>query len=289
MNAITLITKALQMLDLVYKQSSLTAIFEVPAELRKETLNAKTFLIAKRTLPKLGDYSRATGAATGDVTLDWETFTLEQDRGVRYTVDEMDATETGGLAIAGNIAQLVKESVVPETDTYTFAKLAGNAGKTVSQTLTKENVIEALEEANAVLTDAEVPEEGRVLFVNTTTYKNLKLSAEYSTQVITTDGNVQKTIEKIGDIPLIKVPSARFYTQCTPTAAGLTIPEGAKAINFMLVHPSAVMKITKLNDARVFTPEQNQATRGYLIDYRLYFDVFVLENKKAAIYVNHAV
>jgi hypothetical protein len=37
---------------------------------------------------------------------------------------------------------------------------------------------------------------------------------------------------------------------------------------------------------KIFTPDQNQSSDQYLLDWRLYYDVFVLDNKNKGIFVN---
>ena len=57
-------------------------------------------------------------------------------------------------------------------------------------------------------------------------------------------------------------------------------------INFMIVEPSAVTKVTKHVVPRVFSPEVNQSADAWSFTYRLYGDVFVEENKVAGIYLH---
>ena len=68
-NAITTIQKYLPLLDQVYAFASCSAILDTPNALVRETADAKTVLIAETSMSGLGDYSRADGFVSGDLTL----------------------------------------------------------------------------------------------------------------------------------------------------------------------------------------------------------------------------
>jgi hypothetical protein len=50
------------------------------------------------------------------------------------------------------------------------------------------------------------------------------------------------------------------------------------------MHPSSVLQVTKLSDMKVFAPADNQTADAWLIQYRLYHDAFVYDNKVKGIY-----
>ena len=51
----------------------------------------------------LGNYDRQTGFVDGDVNLTWETKTMTQDRGRRFTIDENDVNETNFVLTAASV------------------------------------------------------------------------------------------------------------------------------------------------------------------------------------------
>ena len=63
---------------------------------------------------------------------------------------------------------------------------------------------------------------------------------------------------------------------------------GAKAINFMIVHPSACAAIQKHKKLRYFAPDTNQGKDAHKWQYRLFHDLLVYENKKGLIYCHTA-
>ena len=54
----------------------------------------------------------------------------------------------------------------------------------------------------------------------------------------------------------------------------------------MLMHPSAVWQAVKLNSLKVFSPEENQTSDGWLFQHRAYHDGGVYENKVKGVYLH---
>ena len=92
------------------------------------------------------------------------------------------------------------------------------------------------------------------------------------------------------EMPIVKVPQTRFYTAVTlgdgksNAAGGYAKAEGAKDINFMIVDRASVIQLIKHGKIRVFDPDTNQSADAYKVDYRVYHDAWVLNNKKNGIY-----
>ena len=84
-------------------------------------------------------------------------------------------------------------------------------------------------------------------------------------------------------MPIAKVPQTRFYTAVT-LGDGYAKAEDAKDINFMIVDRASVIQLIKHGKIRVFDPDTNQSADAYKVDYRIYHDAWVLENKKNGIY-----
>ena len=288
-NSIDLATKFLPYLDEVYKRNSLTAILDMANE-QVEFVGAQTAKVFKIDVDGLGNYSRNAGFVPGSADGTWETLTLERDRGRSFNIDVMDNDETLGMMMASTLAQFERVSVVPELDAYRLAKYAANAGTKVSATLSgSDNIADLIQVAEATLDDKEVPYEGRLLYVNPTIYSYLKGDITRYTQ--NGEGNINTEIEMYDNMRVIRVPSARFNTQVTlasPTdassAGGYTTT--GQDINFMIIHPSAVVQVVKHVVPRIFSPQQNIESDAWRINYRVYHDAWVLANKTYGIYVH---
>lgn len=293
-NSIAYASKFLPILDEIYKRESLTSILDTANE-RVEWIGAKTANVFKTSLSGLGNYDRNAGFVPGSVNGTWEPLTIEIDRGRSFSVDVMDNDESVGMAFGTLLGENERVNVVPEVDAYRFAKYAGlaDASQKVSATLTAaDNIADLIQTAEAAMDDAEVPYEGRILFVNPTVYGYFKGDITRFTE--NGDPNVNGNIEMYDGMRVIRVPSARFNTAITLNAPATASDAGGytasgKAINFMIVHPSAVVQVVKHVIPRVFSPEVNQEADAWKLNYRIYHDAFVLDNKTKGIYVHSAV
>ena len=107
------------------------------------------------------------------------------------------------------------------------------------------------------------------------------------------EDNINTNVEYFDDMRIIRVPSARFNTAITlaqpTTAAGAGgYTASGYPINFMIVLPSAVLKVMKHRNVRVFAPEQNIEADAYRVNFRFAYDAWVLDNKVKGIYVHRA-
>lgn len=292
-NSIAYAQKYLPLLDEIYKRESLTAILDTANE-RVNWIGAKTANVFKTELTGLANYDRNAGFVPGSVTGTWEPLTIAIDRGRSFSVDVMDNDESVGMAFGTLLGENERVNVVPEVDAYRLAKYA--AAATGSNVATKtlaatDDVAAFVQTAEAVLDDGEVPYEGRILFISPNAYSNLKTKITRFTE--NGDPDVNGRVEMYDGMRVIRVPSARFNTAITlnapttNTGAGGYTASGV-AINFMIVHPSAVIQIVKHVIPRVFSPEVNQEADAWKLNYRIYHDAFVMANKVNGIYLHKA-
>lgn len=298
-NDIKLVTKYLPLLDEVYRVNAKSSILEADASMVQQTADAKVIKINKLDMDGLGDYSRQDGYPVGSIVSDWETHEFENDRGRRFNLDKMDNLESLGLTFLNMAGQFMKQKVIPEKDAYTFAKIAGTTGiEGTNGSLTSANTKQAIEIALATLGENEVDEGNMVLFVTPTVKGNLEAQINRSLASGVTEYG--QKIEYFNDIPLITVPQTRFYNGIDlldgtstgetaggykkHTSTGATGDANAVDVNFILMDRASAISIAKNNVAQIFAPEVNQLHDGWTFNYRFYYDVFVLENKRSGIY-----
>lgn len=288
-NNITKFKKYISLLDEVYKQASLTSILDSDPQTAQQGANANEIVIPKLSMDGLADYDRNSGYVKGSVTLTNETVQFNYERGRKFSVDAMDNEETAGVAFGKLASEFLRTKVAPELDAFRFAQYAGtsgiskvSAGATLS---TGATVIEALRAANNKMDEDEVPYEGRILFI-TPTLKGLveDLDSGKSREVLSAFSNI------------VKVPQSRFYTQITlldgsssgETAGGyIKMASTGADINFMIIHPSALMQYPKHTVNKIISPEENQIDDSWMFFYRAYGLADVYENKTAGIYLHH--
>lgn len=271
--SIELVTKYLPYVDEIFKKESKISL------LTNSDFNwtgAHTVKAYKISTASMNDYDRNgvndTASRFGkpqDLQATTEEFTLKKDRSFTFVVDKLDNDETGGtLTGATALARQIREVVIPEVDKYTYTKMTLNAGTVAdSKELTPENIYDEITLANRILDDDEMPETARVLIVTPDTYRTMKKSKEITLDTeIGQDMRLKGIIANLDGAFIIKVPSSR-------------LPEN---FGFMLAHPSATVAPTKLEDYR--THQDPPGISGELIEGRIVYDAFVLDNKVKGIY-----
>ena len=195
---------------------------------------------------------------------------MKRDRSFTFAIDKLDEDETGQqLEAASALARQLREVVIPEVDTYTYGVMAAGAGHKVemAEKLTKDNIYMEIIRASNALDNDEVPETGRVLVVTPDTYLLMKQCKDIVMETnIGNDMRLKGVIANLDGMTVIKIPAKR-------------LPEN---LGFMIAHPVATVAPTKLEDYR--THSNPPGISGYLVEGRICYDAFVLENKACAIY-----
>ncbi len=287
MNAIELATSFVPILDEVYQNASLTANLDGAAELASQGANANELIIPMMDMQGMGDYSRNGGYVSGDVNLSNETVKCNYDRGRKFQVDAMDNLETAGIAFGRLAGEFIRTKATPEIDAFRFASYAGldgiskvDAGATLA---TGEAVIAALRVAMAKMDEDEVPADERHLYITSPLHGLVK------------DMDTTKSREILEEFASVtKVPQKRFYTaidlksgKTGEEAGGYVKNEGAKDINFMIIHKPAVIQYPKHVVPKIVEPAANPDADAYIFGYRNVGIADAYENKRAGIYLHH--
>ncbi len=247
---------------------------------------AHTVKVYKITTSAMNDYDRSgsnVGVTDGEAgTVVWsrygavaalsatnEEFTLSKDRSFTFAIDKLDQDETAQqLSAASALARQQREVVIPEVDTYVYGKMCTGAGsKPTALALTKTNIYEEILKASAALDGAEVPESGRVLVVTPATYLLMKQCGDITMDTdIGNDMRLRGVVSNLDGAIVIKVPANRL----------------PQKFGFMLAHPCATVAPVKLDDYKIHPDPPGIS--GSLVEGRICYDAFVLDNKKMAIY-----
>ena len=290
-NNIELAQKFVPIIDDIYKSASVSQILDAETE-SVDFSGVNAINVLKIETTGLGDYSRSDGYPKGDVTGTWEMMKLTEERGKEISIDRMDNDETLGKAFGAVTGSFMREHVIPELDAYRFSKYASTEGilsKTETAALTAETIIGAIDNAVKDMDAAEVPETGRILFVNS----DLKpLMNKALTRHWGSDSAVNTALTEYNGMKIIYVVSSRFYKGIKLNEGkeswGFTKAEGAKALNFMIIYPQAVLQAQKLAMPKIFSPDENQEKDAWKFQFRLYHEACVYENKAKGIFANIA-
>ncbi len=273
--AINLVTKFLPYVDEIFTTESKKSIL---TNNDYSWTGAHTIKVYKISTAPMNDYDRAgtgsgsTGSRYGSVSslnATTEEFTLTKDRSFTFAIDKLDNDETlAQLAGASALARQQREIIIPEVDKYVYGVMTTKAGtKPEAVALTAENIYTKIIEANQALDDAEVFEANRVLVVTPAIYLLLKQCKDITMETdIGNDMRLKGVVSMLDGLTVVKVPASRL-----PAKFG-----------FMIAHPCATVAPVKLEDYKIH--QDPPGISGDLVEGRICYDAFVLDNKKKAIY-----
>lgn len=199
-------------------------------------------------------------------------LTVTRDRAFTFVIDKGDDEQTGLTMNAGKaLARQLREVCVPEYDTHVFKKLAVAAcakeGHSATTAPTKSNAYELFLNAQEVLGNACVPDISRVAFCSYKFANLLKQDPAFMKESNRSQEMVEKGIMgEVDGVKIVKVPASR-------------LPEGC---SFILTHPIACVAPKQLESYKVHTDPPGIS--GALVEGRLLYDAFVLNNKADAIF-----
>ena len=275
-NTITKIQSYLtRMLDEIYKKNAISSVLDNENTRAIEGVTSQVLIPKMSFSGGLADYSKDNGATGRTMTLGFETFNLTKDRGAQLTLDAVENIDSAGILLAQMESEFIRTKVAPETDAYRFGVYHGKAATKVTGTLTASTTEDALLTAIAALEDKEVPVENLILFMNPQIYKILK--EEVQTRRLVEGTTVQNNIATYDGIPVYRVPTSRFNTTVTLGTDGFTA--SGQNINFLLLDRRAPMQVIRHQSNRLFSPEENQKTDGWLWRFRYFHDATVPDNK----------
>ena len=318
-NSIAVITKYLpKVVDRVFAEESKTALLMSGGKYIdinfKEAGYVKIFSIL---MDGLSDYYRANhvgvqnslayshdnqnnganfrdGYARGNVSGDWEIFKLRYDRGKQFVVDNMDNEETAGQIIANLLSEFLRTKVVPEVDIVRFSTIASKCnatlGNLVTETIAENTALKNIISAQEWLKDHEVPEEDQILFVspafNTLLQNSTELTKFITQADFKSESGVTFRLNAFNGMPIVVVPSDRFYTDVIVGQNGYYPAATSKVINYMICSRKACVPIVKLEKYKIWSPETQDDIDGYKVNLRIYHDLIIPKNKIVGSYVS---
>lgn len=288
-NSIAFARNYVSVIDEVYQGAGVSGVLNSGRRMVRAGHNAKEVMLPKISVTGLGDYTRNVGYKTGAITYEFETKTFNYDRGIRLFADVMDVEEAGVndcFVEAG--AELMRTQVAPEADAFTFAQIASHTGVTVNTEDLSEaeavDVLKALREITSAMDEKQVTLGSRYLFISPT-LKGVLDDYSYANPTMS-----NRVLERFARV--VEVPQVRFYTaidlKSGDTEFGYAKAATGKAINFMVVEKSAVIKFDKHVASRVFSPDELEALDSYMMKYRKYGIVELFDNKLDGVYVSAA-
>lgn len=197
---------------------------------------------------------------------------ITQDKSFTFTIDRKSHDDTMMTMEAGRaLRRQIDEVVIPAVDEYRLAKIVAGAaaGNTATQAITKSNAYEEFLKVQEILDNKKVPNGGRVVVVTPAYLNMIKLDETFTKKGdMATQIALNGIVGEIDGVPAIKVP-----TSYLPANVDFVITNS-------LVTPAPV----KLQEYKIHTDAPGIS--GWLVEGRVRFDAFVLNEKKDAIGVH---
>lgn len=239
-----------------------------------EFTGAETVKVYSIPVVAMTDYKRTGSNRYGtpsDLTRNVQTLTVKRDRAFTFIIDKGDKLQSQMVSDAGKaLSRQLREVCVPEFDAYVFSALAAKAterGALCTTALSKTNAYELFLQGQEYLGNRNVPDSGRVCFC---TYKFANLLKQDSAFMKYGDKSQQMLVKGvIGEVDgtrIVKVPSSR-------------LPAGAA---YLLTHPVAATAPKQLEDFKIH--DNPPGISGWLVEGRLIYDCFVLNEKADAVF-----
>lgn len=197
---------------------------------------------------------------------------LKQEPCFSITIDRGNYNDQMKIKAAGKMMKMqIATRVTPYTDKYCFWQWASHAGNIVTESvaLSATNIVERILAGATAMDNALVPDENRTVFITATNYDYLRQAEPMKYA----DALQEKAIAKglvttLAGMPVVKVPDAYL----------------PKDVNFMIVYKHSVLAPTKLKTSRIL--DDVAGLDGSLLEYRQYFDAFVLAQQNGGVYVS---
>ena len=234
-------------------------------------VGVKTVNIYSIPTAQMNDYSREGSNRYGTVSELQNTvqeLTLSKDRSFTFSIDRGNHDDTQMSSAAGAALQRqLREVVIPEIDCYRLGVMAKDA--TVTAEITADNAYDSFLDGTTAMINGMVPLEDCVAFVSADFYKLIKLDPSFVrngdlSQTMLTKGQVGM----VDGIKIVVVPDS-------------IMPENTA---FIIASKNATVSPVKLSEYKIH--DNPPGINGWLVEGRVYYDAFILNNKMDGLYVH---
>jgi len=205
-----------------------------------------------------------------EISTQTETFTMSQDKGAAWSIDRRtNSDQMNVLDAQESIARQARNVAVPATDIYRLGVAQAYAvanSQTATAAITAANAFQLFLAQNDAMTEALVPEEGRVCYMNPTIHSLLKRDPEFVKQCDTSYADLKTgTIGMVDGVTLKKVPTSYLVSNT----------------GYLFIHENTMISPTKFEMARVL--DEVQGVDGKVCEYRRFYDAFIPSKKGVSI------
>ncbi|WP_270277114.1 capsid protein [Enterococcus casseliflavus] len=234
------------------------------------------------------DYKRNKDNERNNISVEKSTLKLKKERWMGYDMDRLDQSENAAYQVGAVIEEHTRLVTIPEKDQTAVARLleAGfdtsdnvYKGKTVKETITKSNILDSFDDAEAYMTDTEVIGQF-VAFMSSDAYKALKnadgVSKTFTTNTVQFNG-IDRRVEMLDGTNIIIQKVAKNRLQV----------DEDKHVNFIMTPITVAKPIEKYNTIDLVPADQDRGGYRDTIKGLDYYDCLVLKKARPAIYISY--
>lgn len=262
----------------------------------------KKIQVPKLTLQGLGDVSGC-NIPDGEYTFEYEEFSLQWDRGRKFTIPRYAISETNFALTVGNImGEFMRQHIVPEVDKLRLSTVAGKAITAGHVTYAGTSLATPLASLLADITAVQdkIGEDVQLYIAVSQIVKNQIMSSSEITKYLSVRDfeirSVNVQVDAINDQYLIGVPSSYMksaFTRKDGTTdgqkdGGVTPAVGAVNVNWLITAYNACVAVGYPRVEKVIDPDTNQDGDCWKVAFRIYHGIIVPDNKLDGIWVNLA-
>lgn len=293
--------------DEIAVSDALTNYMSPNPTLFKAAQSAGSFYVPTITTSALSDYDKAKGSTLGAVSTTFKEYTLTHDRARSFVLDGVDVMQQDGLLSASAVlAEFMRAEVVPEIDAVRISKCAStavSASMTVSKAPAKASFLsDIITGINKVRSSMRLKTTaGMKIHLNDTYQDVLEMSSEYSRSKDIASGfrKLDTGTDMINQAEIIYTPAEYMKTaidlnsavsSTAPTSAsdvqdgGFSASTSALDVAALIVAPGVANGLVASEAKQIFPEGTVPGVFGSQIDYRIFHDCIILENKKKGVY-----
>lgn len=251
-------------------------------------LNSNTVILPSLTVKGRSNGDRDNiGSFARNFNNDEETKVLKTHRTWNTLIHPRDIDETNHVVSIQNITKVFnEEQKFPEMDAEMITALfkLKNERETIKEddVLTISNVLTKFDALMDKMDEARVPSAGRLLYADTYTKTLIDTAKEAARNLNATDTAVARSLDRIGEVEVIGVPTTAMHSSYDLTDDGFKVSAGAKDVKMLLIHPSAVIPVISYDFAELGAP--SSLSQGKWTYFEESFeDVFIFNKKHAGI------
>ena len=198
------------------------------------------------------------------------------------------------------MAEFQRTRVIPEVDAYRISKitaLAKQANKVTQYTPAEADVLKKLDADLYNILDIIGDANDLVILMSYKAQQMLNANEKFAKQVDVSQfqhGAINTRVKVYNDIPIINVTSDRMKSAYVfqdgkttgQEAGGFKADAAAKGVNWIIMSRRSPIAVSKTDTMRIFDPMTYQKANAWAMDYRKFHDVWVPNERLAAVWAN---